>query len=627
MQKIKLLPEHEIHKIAAGQVVDRPANIVKELIENSIDAGSTQISLYIEDGGKELIRVSDNGCGMLEVDAKKSIQKHATSKIRSLDDLESINTFGFRGEALASISAVSKVTILTKEEKAEQGIKLEVQESNITDESLVPFNTGTDIIAKNLFYNVPARQKFLKKRETENRHITQLLHSFCLDYLAIHFKLFIDGKVSLNCPPTKDIVSRTAQIWGHSFAEHMIPIEVEKPDKKITISGAITNHQYFRYDRSNIFFFVNKRWIKNHQLSNALLKGYLNAMPPGKYPAACIFIQVDPKEVDVNTHPRKEEVKFLHPRTVASLLQTTVKKALEEHLSAQLHKKVTLSSQDQQMRPQQTDNTYSSASSNFQPFNFDSFLKQSAQKTSGNVYTPQPAEQNVPEETPVQHSSRIEQLEQAQQPTPIQTSITPSYTQHAIEQQQYNIVGQFKRTYILIEKEDGLFFVDQHAAHERVLYQIFSKRFEEMATVKLLFPQIISLKEDDIMALERHLEIFKSNGIEIEVFGENQIIVQSTPVHIKDINMQELVQEVIAWIYEYQELDKDEFFKKVNEKMHAQMSCKAAIKAGDTMTIEQMEKLLADLEKTENRFTCPHGRPTGWILTIHDIEKKFKRKL
>ena len=574
MQKIKRLPEHEIHKIAAGQVVDRPANIVKELIENAIDAGATSITLSIEDGGKELITVTDNGCGMSEIDAKASIIKHATSKIRSLDDLDTIHTFGFRGEALASISAVSKVTIITKEENAQQGTKLEVEESSITAESFMPATTGTTIRAKKLFYNVPARQKFLKKKETESRHITQLFHSFYLDYLAIHFKLYIDGKTTLNCPATKDIISRTAQIWGHSFSENMMPINVTKPDKNIAIFGAISNHQYYRYDRNSIFFFVNNRWIRDYQLSSALLKGYLNAMPPGKYPAACIFVKIDPTQVDVNTHPRKEEVKFLHPRTIASLLQITVKKALEDNLSAQLKKPVVLSSQEQQQyaRPMHSfQSPPKTSSKNFQPFNFDAFIQekdkpQNAQSTHDSSSKPQPIFEN---QTPKETGYTPNPSEQSQQDT-----ITPQYNQNTIEQKQgqkreqqhYNIIGQFKKTYILIEKENGLFFVDQHAAHERILYQIFSKHFEEVATIKLLFPQIISLTEDNISILEKHLGIFKSNGIEIEVFGQNQIIIQSTPVHIKNINIEELIKEVISWICEYQELDKNDFFKKINEK-------------------------------------------------------------
>jgi len=314
VQRIKLLPPNEINKIAAGEVVDRPANVVKELVENAIDAGSTKITVHIVDGGKELIRVADDGCGMSPQDAKFCIKNHATSKITSVEQLQEISTFGFRGEALASISAVSKFTLETKE-KDGQGIQLKLDGGTLVAESEIPFDQGTDIKIADLFFNVPARQKFLKKRETENRHITQLFHAFCLDYLDIHFKLFVDGRQTVQCPPAKDIISRAAQLWGHNFAQQLTPIETEKKDGRPHITGAITNHEYFRYDRNNIFFFVNKRWIKNYQLSNALLKGYMNVLPPAKYPACCVFIEINPEEIDINIHPRKEEVKFLHPRT------------------------------------------------------------------------------------------------------------------------------------------------------------------------------------------------------------------------------------------------------------------------------------------------------------------------
>jgi len=412
--------------------------------------------------------------------------------------------------------------------------------------------------------------------------------------------MFIEGKQVINCPPTKDIISRAAQLWGHTFSENLINIETEKPEARLHITGTITNHQYFRYDRNKIFFFVNKRWIKNYQLSQALLKGYMNVLPPAKYPAAFIFVEIDPIQVDINIHPRKEEVKFLHPRTVAMLLQSTVKTALEHNLSNQLKKTVTISTQNQQQSVPKT----------FKPIDFDQFLKNNVQKSDFSAPTP---EIKIPEKPKI-HTPPMA-------PKPIKIE-----TQAQIEQKKYEIVGQFKKTYIILEKDDGLFFVDQHAAHERILYELFSKRFEDVATVQLLFPQIISLKEPAIQLIEKNLDIFKKNGIEIELFGQNQLIVKATPVHIKNIKIDELVRQVVAWIEECQNLDPDEFFKAINERMHAQMACKAAVKAGDALTVEQMAKLLSDLEQIENRLTCPHGRPTGWTLYTHEIEKKFKRR-
>ncbi|MFC1842858.1 DNA mismatch repair endonuclease MutL [Candidatus Dependentiae bacterium] len=631
MQKIKLLPQQEILKIAAGQVVDRPANVVKELVENSVDAGAKSITVYIENGGKKLIRVLDNGCGMSKKDAKMSFKKHATSKITSLDDLESIQTFGFRGEALASISAVSNVTLATKDEESNNGVKLEFENGAITVEQEVPFSQGTDLQIKNLFYNTPARQKFLKKRETENRHITQLVQSFCLDYLEINFKLFVDGRQTINCIATDCIIKRASQIWGHNFAKNLIKIETKKPDKNSMdsntkktpyIYGAITNHQYFRYDRGNIFLFVNNRWVKNHEIQSGLLKGYINVLPPARYPAAFIFVEISPQLIDVNIHPRKEEVKFLHPRIATNILQNAVKKALEEHLSSQIRQPVTFKQESySQNSYKQSDNTRA-----FKPFNFDPFLGNKSfapEPRTTQSFTSDTSQKQLPENPNNNCNSDT--------PNPLNHLDKQEHDQHNIQrniaQQDYVIIGQFKKTYILIERPDGLFFVDQHVAHERVLYAIFSKHFENVATIKLLFPQLITLRKEDISLLEPNLDVFKKNGIDIEIFGENQIKVQATPVHLKNVKLEEIVLEVVSWIREFQELDEKEFFKKINDHLHSQMSCKAAIKAGDLLTLEQMQKLLRDLESTESNFACPHGRPTGWMLTTHDIEKKFKRKL
>lgn len=597
MQKIKLLPQQEILKIAAGQVIDRPANVVKELMENAIDAEAKNISVYVEDGGKNLVRVADDGHGMSRQDAKLCFTKHATSKICHIKDLETIHTFGFRGEALASMSAVSKITLLTKSQDSQNGFKLELENGKFTTEKEVPLDNGTDLKIKNLFYNTPARQKFLKKRETENRHITQLFQAFCLSHLNIGFKLFIDGKKTVHCPATSSITKRVAQIWGHDFAKNLVTIEIDKQGSKPFVYGAVTNHQYFRYDRNNIFLFVNNRWVHNYEIQSALLKGYINVLPPARYPAAFVFVEIDPELVDVNIHPRKEEVKFLHPRMVTTKLQSKVKKALEGHLSSQIGKNVILKPETSHFAP---------SNKEFTPFNFDPFAGNTSNYSKTETPTPQ--------------------LNEPEQKQTTAMTIGEEKSQTQIIQQTYDIIGQFKKTYILIEKPDGLFFVDQHAAHERVLYQIFSKRFEDVAMVKLLFPQFITVKEDELNLLEQHLHIFRKNGIDVEIFGKNQLKIQATPVHVKNINFQELAKEVISWIKEFQALDKQDFFKKINEKMHAQMACKAAIKAGDVLTIEQMEKLLYNLQNTQNRFACPHGRPTGWILTTYEIEKKFKRK-
>lgn len=604
MARIKQLPPHEAQKIAAGEVVERPANVVKELIENALDAGATTLFISIEDAGKALIRVIDNGCGMSEQDAQLCFAHHATSKINTVEDLPSLLTFGFRGEALSSISAVSQVTLTTKEAEASHGTCVTLEAGSVISQESATCNNGTDIAIRNLFYNVPARKKFLKTRETELRQIVQLFQAYSLDYLNVHFKLISDNNQLFNCPPVTLIDQRIAQLWDHTIAQQMIAITTQDTQRDILVNGMISNHTYARYDRSSIFFFVNKRWVKNHTLSKALLKGYLNVLQPDRYPTGCVFLTINPATVDINIHPRKEEVQFLNPKVVESLIQQSVKTALEEHLSSSLNRKVHLQEDASSFQSARKIHTY-----HHTPTHDHSHPSLTFVNNFAHTYAP------VPEK------KTFEYHEQKPLPLPFE---------HEQMQDQkntnYQIIGQLKKTYILIEQEEGLFIVDQHAAHERILYEIFSSRFDEVASIKLMFPQVITLKEAEFHILEAHLEFFKLHHIEIEFFGDNQIIIQSIPSYLKEVPLDSLIQEAIGWIIEFQHLDLEQFSKKINEKLHAQMACKAAVKAGDALTNTQMHQLLDDLSVIENRFTCPHGRPTGWAISLYEIEKKFKRK-
>lgn len=602
MIRIKQLSAQEIQKIAAGEVIERPANIVKELVENSLDAGATALSIFIEDAGKSLIRIVDNGHGMSPEDALLCFKHHTTSKITHVGDLHSLQTFGFRGEALSSICSVSKVTLTTKEPEAECATQLYLENGIILEQTQTSGLVGTDISISDIFYNVPARKKFLKTNDTEWRQIQLLFQALCFDYLDVHFKLYHENSLIFNCPATTDMSQRVAQLWDHTIASQTIPVQIQS--NGISITGIISNHTYSRYDRSALFFFVNKRWIKNHNVSKALLKGYMNVLQPDKFPMAALSITIDPAQVDVNIHPRKEEVQFLHPRILENTITDTVKKALETHLSAQLSKNVALAATPKPYRFAPTEQRYVNAFEQpafVPPMPFESLPPASA---SAPVFIAQPF---IHPEEELQHSI-----------------VKETYAQTAAE---YQIIGQFHKTYILIEQEESLFMVDQHAAHERILYEQFSTRFENVATTQLLFPQIITLTSDELLILEQHLNIFADNHIALEIFGVNQITINAIPMHLKEVDMHELIRQTIGWITEHHKLDKDLFYKKVNEKLHAQMACKAAVKAGDILTLAQMHQLLSDLEKIENRFTCPHGRPTGWNLPVYEIEKKFKRKL
>jgi len=609
MPIIKKLPPHEAQKIAAGEVVERPANIIKELIENSLDAHATAITLSVEDGGKRLIQVMDNGIGMVPEDAYLCFEQHATSKITCVDDLETITTFGFRGEALASIASVAKVTLITKTKENSEATKLELTNGTVINHELVSANTGTTITVDDLFYNIPARKKFLKTKETEWRHIQELFYACCLTNINIHFKLISEGKTVLNCPPVAQVKDRFAQLFSHNKTPHLLEIKAQDGHVN-SVFGVISDHQHGEYTRNNIFFFVNNRWVKNYQLSSALIKGYNNVLQPGRYPTACIAIMVDPHQVDINIHPRKEEVRFLHPRTVEHLITATVKQALEQNLSSKINKPVTFAP-SQEFTPRVAAPTHKAS---FAPFDFDALYDNPFQMANAE---------------PIQNSMQPNQItivpgsHTTQQEISLQSHVTESID----TAEHYTLIGQMHNTYLLLEQANGLFVVDQHAAHERILYELFVQRFQDLPTIKLLFPQMIKLNAEDMALIEPHLNIFLDNSISIERFSHDQLIVHATPVHLKDVSLDELVKQVVGWIKEYNSLEQSQFSKAINEKLHAQMACKAAVKAGDVLSREKMEQLLTDLQKTPNRFTCPHGRPTGWLLSSYEIEKKFKRKL
>lgn len=593
MAKIKVLPLHEAQKIAAGEVIERPANVIKELIENALDARATQITLSIENGGSDLISITDNGCGMSYDDARLCIEQFATSKISAVEELQAIGTFGFRGEALASIAAVSKLTIITKEESSIQGVQLEIEQGKIIQESITSCNTGTTITVRDIFYNVPARKKFLKKRDTEWRQIVQFIQAFCFDYVSVHFKVFHDHKLALNCPPTDSLITRAAQLFDNRIADSLLTIEQQGDNP---IHGIISNAHYYRYDRSAQFFFVNKRWVKNHTLSRALLKGYAQVLPTDRYPAACIFIDLDPTTIDVNIHPRKEEVQFLHPRIIENQLQQAVQETLEKKVSLSLTSKNT-----------------QAPTLHFGEEKQPRFVAASLMGTQTPLGVPPPLTKSIPE---IRYT--VQELPAA----------VEAHENLVIEQQlsaHFTIIGHYKKTYILLEREDGIYLVDQHAAHERILYEQFTQRFGAIESVPLMFPQIIQIDSHDLALLSSTFDLLAQHGIFLEVFGEHQLVVQSIPVHAKNISMTELIKTITGWLVEYQRIEQQQLHTLINEKLHAQMACKAALKAGDNLSREAMHELLKQLHHCKKRFTCPHGRPTGWLLSLSEIEKQFKR--
>jgi len=617
MNKIKILSPAEAQKIAAGECIERPSNIVKEVIENSIDAGAKNITLYIEQAGKKLIRIVDDGCGLNPQDALTCFLPHATSKITAVEDLENINSFGFRGEALASISAVSKVqlTTLARDSENKVGTFIEYTQSTLVEQKPASCPIGTDIQIHDLFYNIPARKKFLKQDETEWNQILTIFQAFCLSNLNISFKLFHDNRMIINAPAVENVKTRVGQIWDHDIASNLVPLKTSNTPEWLKLEGIISQPNFWRYNRNFIFLFVNGRWIKNQELTKAIIKGYLNVLPQARFPAAMLFIECQPSLVDVNVHPKKEEVRFTKPGTVETTIFNSIKQTLEGFVNEKIL---------WQPKPPSTENISNEAnvffSKPFQDLSFDTnfgsnFKEHLPTKESyyKNLETPQHKINNEPHFV---QATNVENI------TPV---VQKTITIETINN--HKIIGQLFNTYILIENENEFVIIDQHAAHERVLYEKYLKNFKQKDGIKLLFPEIVELSQSSLQLISKHLDFFINQGIELEPVGPTTIAIRSTPIKLHAESLREIILLAAEFIKENDKLDEEEFRKLLNEHVHSHMACKAAIKAGNKLSHEQMEKLINDLSLTDKRYICIHGRPTIWTMSKDSMEKQFQRKL
>ncbi len=601
MGKIKQLALHEALKIAAGEVVERPVSIVKELVENALDAGATTIDIYIEEGGKTLIRVIDNGSGMDKDDAIACFLPHATSKITAVEDLERLTSFGFRGEALASIAAVSNITLKTKTEAADTGLQVTATQGVLNPPLSIGCASGTDITITHLFDNVPARKKFLKTVDTEWRQIIQLLQATALGHLQVHLRLYHFNQLIYNCPPTSTAQDRAHQLWDDHTARSLLPFTTTTAHG--TIHGVLSNHQFMRYARSHMFVFINNRWVRSNNLLKAVMKGYESVLQPGKFPAAFLYVTVDPSTVDVNIHPRKEEVQLIHSKPLETALYNIVKETLTTQI--QRHEQPPLipalrldqaPTQQTYTAPQESINTFISALK--APFE--------------------------PEQPGTFHRS-FATAAPSMAPTALAQEPTTHLQQELTTGEPSIILAQLHKTYILVEKTSGLWMIDQHAAHERILYETFRNRFTEVAATRLLFPERIHIDPFDQQLLLQYLPLLLTEGLEIEAFDEQQLVVYATPSYAKNLDLKSFIAECVHNIKELAHLDRQAIFKKLKERVHAMMACKGAIKAGDVLEMTQMHDLIQQLEKCPNKLTCPHGRPTTWTIRSYEIEKNFKR--
>ena len=555
--RIKILPQKLVEKIAAGEVVERPSSVVKELIENSIDAGATRISIHIKGGGIREIRVTDNGCGMSEEEVLLAIKRHATSKISNEEDLERINTLGFRGEALPSIAAVSKMTIITRRREDIVGTKIYLEGGEVKEVTSIGSPTGTSVLVQDLFFNTPARRKFLKGERYEFRQIYSVVERYALMYEDIHFKLINEGREVLNLPPSS-LLSRVARLWGNDVARDSIEIQ---GGKKIKIKGIISKPYLVRKDRRRILIFVNGRYVKSKILEDAVIEGYGTMLFRDSYPIAVLKVQINPENIDVNVHPAKLFIKFKDEESVKREISQIIWNSL----------------------------------------------------TSG---------ENIPSERTQKEVSELPQIIRTRQ---MVFEVEEGKVEKKIEDYlpsmralPMEVLGQVDDTYIILKSPEGLVIVDQHAAHERIRYERFLRDMREGKIQEVLEPFILNLDYESYQILLELKDELRSYGFIIEDFGSNSIVVRGIPPILTRRDAEESLREIAQMGVKSLEKIKDDAIKLI--------SCKGAIKAHQKLSIFEMEKLVMELMRCENPYTCPHGRPTMIKLKNEELEKMFKRK-
>ncbi len=558
---IHALSDEVSSAIAAGEVVERPSSIVKELIENSLDAGATRLQVQIKDGGKSLIEVADNGSGIPQSQVELAVKRYSTSKVETLADLQSISTLGFRGEALASIGAVSRMMLSTRAEGEEAGTRLSVSGGLLGDADKVGIPEGTVVQVKDLFFNVPARRRFLKTDTTERNWISRLVTRYAMAYPDRSFELVIEGRTKLQTTGNGDSLEVLAEIYGLDIAQQMIPV-AKASSEGINVSGFAGAPFISRSNRREITLIVNGRWIQDVSLGSAVTQAYHTFLMVGRFPIALIFVEAPPEVVDVNVHPAKSEIRFEDPALVFSIVQRAVRATLLGQAPVQ-------------------------------PMPMDSIW--SGERSPQTIGSPEPVERSI--EAPAQKTMTV----------PILRS-----------------VGQVGATYLVAEGPDGVYLIDQHAAHERVLFDKLMAQVEaELPESQgLLEAETVELTQAEAEVVESNLKVLESLGFSIEPFGAHAFRVRALPASVSNLSPERALRVVV------EDFEEDETpLAAVKEARLAARICKrAAIKAGQVLSLEEQRQLILDLERSASPRTCPHGRPTMVHLSVAALERQFGRR-
>ncbi|MFR2778762.1 MAG: DNA mismatch repair endonuclease MutL [Intestinibacter bartlettii] len=681
---INILDDLTINKIAAGEVVERPSSVVKELLENAIDSGATQVVVDITDGGKKCIKISDNGGGILSSEVEKCFLRHATSKIKSIDDLFDLYSLGFRGEALASISAVSNIEMVTKTKEEMIGTKIVLSGSKIIKKEPVGTKDGTTITVKDLFFNTPVRAKFLKSTHAETINISDLINKLAIGNPNVRLKYINNSKLMLNTPGDNKLISVIRSIYGKEITDNLIEVDYE--DEKIKISGYIGNNNIYRSNKNLQHIYINKRFVKSKVILDAINESYKSIIPINKFGVCFLNIKINPSEIDVNIHPTKLEVKFQDEKEVYIKIRDVIKNKLlnisligkyksydssENYVQNKLNQIEENKTEVQNINVAKNieykvkeNNEYENKDQEAIKINerddlstFKSFkealeeknhIDKSKEDLHDNISYGESLNNNnfdrIHEEEQSDYYSNMGYIENNTKESKyndIDKKLEEISTQASFLEEQddildkivdnsqnthfrasdFKIIGTILNTYIVLEKGTSMYLLDQHAAHEKVLYEEYMTKFknQNIDMQMLLDPIVIELSSVDMLDVEKNLNLFMKFGFEIEIFGDNHIMVRGVPNIFGVAQSEKFIFQIIDNIG-----DLESSYDLKMDKI-ASMSCRAAIKANDKIHFDEINSLLLKMEKCENPYTCPHGRPSMVEISKKEIEKMFKR--
>ena len=664
-KRINILDDLTINKIAAGEVVERPSSVTKELIENSIDAGSTQIVIDIVDGGKKQIRITDNGSGILSSEVDKSFLRHATSKIKAIDDLYDLYSLGFRGEALASIASVSRLEMITKTKEEPLGTRVVLEGGKQIVKEPVGTKNGTTIIIKDLFFNTPVRQKFLKSTHAETINISDLINKLAIGNTHIQFKYINNGKLMLNTPGDNKLISVIRSIYGKEIVENLI--EINEKGNFCNISGYIGNNNIYRSNKNLQHIYINNRFVKSKIILESISEAYKSIIPINKHGICFLNIEINPSKIDVNIHPTKMEIKFENDKDLYIEIRDLLKRKLlntaligkyesyDAKPSVSENKEIYLSKKEEVATPKENNldvvNEFMSLEDALnikdKKENTPKLLEANKEKISNQVIE----SKKINEKEGLHNDIKVKPLDNKDGDYFIDgvVDISKSFTFDELENlskvdnknndvenireentiknenrfsiTDFKVVGSILNTYIVLEKNNSMYLLDQHAAHEKILYEEYMKKFKnhKIDMQMLLDPIVLEISNIDMLKVEKNLDLFLNFGFEIELFGNNHIMIRGVPTIFGNPESEKFIIQIIDNIEDLKnsyDLKGDKF---------ASMACRAAIKANDKIHTMEMKKLLSQMEVCENPFTCPHGRPTIVEISKREIEKMFKR--